>query len=183
MPSFTERHTIPEEYVDSARREMKDEADALATSSAQVLRHYLIFGDNGDNQKLDFFRELHMYGLRGENTLGVIKKGEGKSDWYLRTVAEDLADPKIRYEYLENKDPAEQIRFIQKRYQWDLSVNDVQEILGRIALFHARENLEQISTLVADAENPLGDLKKLLFGHLGEIPSEQQILALRQVGL
>jgi hypothetical protein len=197
MPSVAER-AVPEEFVESARGEMKDHAQGLASSTAQALRHHLIFGHGGEDRSVEFYRKLDWDFLRGENELGVIKRGEDKPDWYLEVVAEDLADPVIRYRYLENKNVEQQINFIQNRYRWDLSPGDVREILGRIALHHARQGLADIHGYITREENVWAKLfdasgrlnpgqeKNLttqLFASLGEVPSGKQILALRKVGL
>lgn len=198
MPAFTERNTVPEEYLSMARQEMIDQAKGLSDGAAQTLRYELIFGNGGENQNLDFYRRLDFSALRGENRLGVVKKGEGKSDWYLETVARDLADPVIRYHYFQNKTGEEQLRFIKNRYHWDLSNQDVQEILGRIALHQARQDLAQLHSLVNRRELAMADcfdgggklnpgkeplLMHLLFKDLGEVPDEGQVLALRKVAL
>jgi hypothetical protein len=197
VPAFME-HQVSQEYVEEARRELADNANGLAEGAAQVLRHQLIFGNSGEENHLEFYQKVDWELLRGENKLGVIKKDSGKGDWYLNTVASDLADPQIRYEYLENKSVAQQIRFIQGRYRWDLSEGDVQDILSRIALYHAREDLAQIHSFVSRGENPWAQIfdeaGKLntgqetnllihLFASTGEVPTEEQLLALRKVGL
>lgn len=198
MPAFTERHTIPEEFLDTARREMEDTAVGFSTGASHILRHQLIFGNAADNRNVEFYQKVDWNFLREENKLGVIKKGKGKSDWYLDSVAKDLADPVVRYKYLENKDPEQQIRFLQDRYRWDLSVSDVHEILGRIALHRARQDLARIHTYSTPEQNTWAkmfdesgklntgeetNLRIHLFSSTGQIPSEEQILALRKVAL
>ncbi len=196
-PSLTERYGVDDQYVDQARREFALTADSMTGNATQLLRQVIIHGDAGQNRDLDFYQSVDLNWLQSENALGTVRQ-EGRPNWYLDLVAEDLGDPNLVRTSLTGRSPEEQIRFMQGQYEWELSTGDVQEIFTRIALHHAREQIAQVHYLVNPSENPLAGhfdaqgrlqasqstaLLSTLFGSEGAALSTEQILALRKVGL
>lgn len=196
-PSLTESMTVSDDYVTEAQNEFALTAQSQVRNARQVLLHNLIHGGAGQNRNVDFYQRVNLDWLRGDNDLTTIQR-QGHPDWYLGLVAEDLGDPNLYRTYLEGKNREQQIRFIQNQYEWDLSAEDVQEILARIGLHHARSQIADIQHLMNPGPDNLASLfdeearlrpgmkdrlLNQLFTDFPEVPTEEQILALRQVAL
>lgn len=196
-PSLTERYGVDETYVNQARQEFEIQANSMSENAAQLLRQTIIHGDAGQNRELAFYQGVDLHWLQGDNQLGTVRQ-EGRPDWYLSLVAEDLGDPNLVRTSLEGRSSEEQIRFMQGQYNWDLSNGDVQEIFNRIALHHAREQIAQVHYLVQPEDNALARhfdaegrllptqrdaLLNQLFATGDRSLSTEQILGLRKVGL
>jgi len=197
MPSVVERDLVPGQYVDQARAEFQLTANSMANGAAQTIRHNLIFGNAGQNSQLDFYRQVDWGWLRGSNELGVVNRGD-RPNWYLDLVAEDLGSADLYRTYFDGKTRDQQIAFIREQYQWDLSLNDAQEVFARLSLHQARSQMADLHTYVTDSGNNFAgifnesgnlvsgqeqNLTARLFGDQNQTPNNEQILGLRKVSL
>ncbi len=195
-PSLTERYWVSGSYVDQARQEIQAQAAATGEGARSLLRHSLLLGPTGPATDASFYRELNLDWLRGENVLRNIRRPDG-SELPVADVAEQFADPAIYERVIVNGTPDQQVAYIQRQFRgYNLSVADVQEILARISLHHARRSLQDLQYTAgpelrafADCFDGNGALRagseSTLLAQVfpGQEINADQVLALRRVAL
>lgn len=195
-PSLTERYWVSGNYVDQARQEIQAQANASGEGARGLLRHALLMGPTGPSTDPNFYRELDLSWLRGDNTLRNIHRADG-SELPVADVAEQFNDPEIYRRVIENSTPQQQVEYIQRQFRgYRLSANDVQEIMSRIALHHARRELQDLQYTAgpelrafAECFDGSGALRSgsetaLLGQVFTDTPvNTEQLLALRRVSL
>lgn len=195
-PSLTERFWVSGNYVDQARQEIQAQASAAGEGTRSYLRHALLLGPTGPSTDANFYRELDLSWLRGENTLRNIRRPDG-TELPVADVAEQFNDPEIYRRVIENGTPQQQIEYVQRQFRgFRLSQTDVQEILARISLHHARTQLQDLQYTAgpelqafASCFDNSGALRpgseSALLGQVftGQEVNAEQILALRRVSL
>ncbi|MCE9626246.1 MAG: hypothetical protein K8R69_12485 [Deltaproteobacteria bacterium] len=195
-PSLTQRYLVSGNYVDQARREIEAQASAAGNHAQAFLGHALLMGPTGTPTDANFYRELDLSWLRGDNTLRNIRRADG-SELPVADVAEQFNDPDIYRRVIENGTPDQQIQYVQQQFRgFRLSREDVQEILSRIALHHVRGELQDMQYTAGSDQRPLADCfdangaliagrESTLLGQVfpGQEINAEQVLALRRVGL
>jgi len=195
-PSLTERYWVSGSYVDQARQEIQAQAATTGEGARSLLRHSLLLGPTGPATDASFYRELNFDWLRGENVLRNIRRPDG-SELPVADVAEQFSDPAIYERVIVNGTPDQQVAYIQRQFRgYNLSVADVQEILARISLHHARRSLQDLQYTAgpelrafADCFDGSGALRagseSALLAQVfpGQEINADQVLALRRVAL